>query len=277
MKTIRCSSLPSFEDCSRRTVARGYADILAAHKFQRNANLPSIGAAIGTAVHSAAGHFLIARLNGETEPSQAACVEIAEAKLITQVRPGAIWDATSGNIKIATAQVVKMIAAYWPELIKKKPLIVESELRAMIAPGWVLSGHVDCFEENGELDDLKTGVPSRNHVTQLGGYALNLEANGHKLRSATVTFIKRVAYTKPQPAPVKTQYSLGESKLSAWSTIQEIVKSVDSFEATGNPYDIRANPMSLMCSEKYCPVYRTPFCKLHNHEEENNEEIIADS
>lgn len=275
MNTIRCSMLPAWDDCSRRTAARQYWKILESKGHSIKVLLPSVGAAIGTAIHKAQSHFLLARLNGIQEPSQSDCFEVAEASLTAALAPGAVWDDTTPNMMVAEAQLFRMIAVLWPTLQDKRPKIVESELQATVpmVQGWVLSGHVDYFGESGDLVDLKTGVVDRNYAGQFGGYALILEANGHKVRTATVAYIKRVrlgtpAKPNPQPLPARFPYDIPDAKDTAWRAIKEIVQQMETYAASGKPSVLRANSTSLMCSEKYCPVWGTDFCTVHKKTEE---------
>lgn len=263
MKTIRCSMLPAWDDCARRTGGRQYGHLLAEHGHELRSLLPSVGAAIGTAVHKGAAYYLIARLIGADEPTIAQCTDAAQAILVEQLAPGAVWDATSPNMQTAEKQVERMLRVYLPTLADVRPLIVESEMRSTIAEGWELSGHVDCFTEDGDLDDLKTGVPARNHRPQIGGYVLNLEANGHAVKSAGMTFVQRVRLSKPQPLPVRTDYDLSECRLVAWRGIQDIISTMNKYADSGNPHELQENPMSLMCSEKYCSSWGTSFCTVH--------------
>ena len=273
MKTIRCSMLPAWDDCARRTAGRQFAGLLAERGHNLRSLLPSVGASIGTAVHRGAAHLLIARLSGIEEPSNDQCVAVALDALAEQLAPGAIWDTTSPNLQTAFVQVERMLLVYLPTLTDVNPLIVESEMRSTINNEWELSGHVDLFTTSGDLDDLKTGVPPRTYMAQMGGYALNLEANGHQVRRASMVFVRRARLKNktgpiPQPLPVRTEYDLTEAKLTAWRTIQDITRSVDEFEATGDPHCLRANPMSLMCSEKYCSSWDTEFCTVHQKPKE---------
>lgn len=269
MNLIRCSMLPAWDDCARRTGGRQYGHLLAEHGHELRSLLPSVGAAIGTAVHKGASHFLIARLTGADEPTRDQCTDAALAALAEQLAPGAVWDATSPNMQTAHKQVMRMLGVYLPTLAGVRPLIVESEMRSTIADGWELSGHVDNFTEDGDLDDLKTGVPPRNHRPQIGGYVLNLEANGHKVTTAGMTFVQRVRLSKPQPLPVRTDYDLSECRLVAWRAINDIKDSMERYKTTGNPHELQENPMSLMCSAKYCSSWGTSFCTVHKAKEQD--------
>ncbi len=270
MNTIRCSMLPAWDDCSRRTGARQYTDMLATHGHTLKSLLPSVGAAIGTAMHKAAGHFLLARLAGGDEPTFDECAGLAEGSLAVALDRGAVWDATTPNFLDARKQIERMLRAYWPVLVKKRPLIVESELRATVGDAWELSGHVDCFDILGALDDLKTGAVQRGYIAQIGSYGLLLQACGHEAKKAGMTYVPRVRLSKPQPGPIYSEYDLKEARQVAWRTIQEITRTMDEFAATGNPHVIRANSMSMMCTPKYCPAWGTPFCTSHQKPKEQD-------
>ena len=268
MNTIRASMLPAWDDCSRRTGARQYGAMLAAHGHNTRLLLPSVGAAIGTAVHKAASHFLGARLAGLQEPGQVECADVAEVSLITALEPGAVWDATSPNMQTATAQVARMFHAYWPTLQRKRPAIVETELRATVLDGWELSGHVDYYGESEDLDDLKTGVKVATPIGQFGGYSLLLEAHGKEVRVAAMEFVPRVRISKPQPPPERTVYDVHTAKQEAWRAIYDIVRAMGEYADTGNQHALRANPKSMMCTEKYCPAWGTSFCTSHQKPKE---------
>ena len=272
MNTIRCSMLPAWDDCSRRTGARQYTDMLAAYGHTLKELLPSVGAAIGTAMHKAAGHFLLARLAGSDEPTFDQCADIATDSLMVALDRGAIWDATTPNIQAADKQIGRMLRSYWPVLVKKRPLIVESELKATVADGWELSGHVDCYDIDAALDDLKTGAVQRGYIAQIGSYGLLLEANGREVKKAGMTYVPRARLSKPQPLPIYSDYDLKEARHIAWRSIQEIIRTMDEFAEIGNPHVIRANSMSMMCTPKYCPAWGTAFCTSHQKPKEISNE-----
>lgn len=269
MNTIRCSMLPAWDDCARRTGGRQFAALLEKRGHRMRDLLPSVGSAIGTAVHRGAAHLLIARVASAQEPSEHECMEAAEASLVDALKPGAVWDATTPNMQTALAQLHRMLGVYLPWLHGVTPLVVEERLRAGVTDGWELSGHCDLLTATHHLDDLKTGNIPRSYGAQLGGYILDLEANGYTPRKASMTYVARVRLrskggsAKAQPGPVRTEYDILEAKRSAWTAIRDIVRSVNAFERTGDPHELRANPMSLMCSPKYCAAWGTQFCRQH--------------
>lgn len=258
---IRCSMLPSWGDCSRRTAAKQYRKIVEGFGFVLRRLKPSIGAAIGTAVHHAAAAMLRDKRDGKESTGNV--FESAVTAFLEEIAPGAVWDDTTPNTQAARRQIESLTTAYLPIVEVREPLLVEEELKAAAGNGWTLTGTVDLFDADGVLDDLKTGVLPRPYIQQVGGYAMLLEANGHEVTGAGITFIKRVRVGKPQPAPVRTAFDLEPARRSAWAAVQEIRRDVEAFAERGDPYQLRANPMSLMCSEKYCPAWGTDFCNVH--------------
>ena len=143
--------------------------------------------------------------------------------------------------------------------------MVEGELRAAIAPGWELTGHVDVHEGGDKPgpDDLKTGALIRPYQSQLGAYNLLLRSNDYPVERCGITFIKRAPKTKPQPPAIRQEYDVETCERAAFATIGAIQHDVAAFEKSGDPFAFQANPMSLMCSQRYCPAWGTGFCRLH--------------
>ena len=263
MKNIRCSMLPSWPDCNRRTAAKQYRKMIEAAGFPLRKLKASIGAAIGTAVHKFAAGMLGQKLDGlaleNTLPSSADGLK----DFMAEIAGGVEWDDTTPNLQTAYKQIESLAGAYRPLIKDVDPVLVEQDFKATIAEGWQLTGKIDLFDSAGYLDDLKTGSVARPYIQQAGGYVLLLEANGHEVKAAGNTFIKRVRPTKPQPAPKHTEFDLDSARRSAFATIQDIRDGVEAFEQSGDPYAFAANPMSMMCTEKYCPAWGTDFCTLH--------------
>lgn len=262
MKSIRCSMLPSWIDCPRRATARQFKRLVESRGYELRRTLPSIGAAIGTAVHHAAAVLLTARQKDNASPLESTLAD-AIAEFQKEIDTGVEWDDTTRNQRAAYQQIESLTRAYVPIIEKTNPILVEEQFEAGLSDGWKLTGKIDLFTEERHLDDLKTGSLSRPYIQQAGGYTLLLEANGHKVKSAGTTFIKRVSPKKPQPPTLQTTFDLDAARRSAYATAQAIMRDVEAFEQSGDPYDIPANPMSLMCSDKYCPAWGTEFCKVH--------------
>lgn len=269
---IRASLTPAYSDCPRRSAAKAYRNMVVAAGFDLRELPPSIGAAVGTAAHAAAMHTVKMKMDTGELGKVADGLEIAFQAFREEIAPGAVWDDTTPTRMVAEQQIERLVQAYMPVAATLNPAMVETELRAEFAPGWTITGRVDVYE-GGDApgpDDLKTGALVRPYQAQLGTYALLLKSNGHAVMRAGTTFIKRVRMKAAQPAPIRTVYELAETEKDAYKAITDIVRDVTEFEKSGDPRAFAANPMSLLCSDKYCPARNTPFCKSHLKEEQNN-------
>lgn len=258
--------LPSFNDCARAAVAKSYSRVVTAHGFEIAERRPSIGAAVGTAIHKAV-EIPLRRLAGETVEGDG--LDIAMAAFGKEVEPGCEWDATTKTMPEARRQIEEMSAAYIQSMnTRPKPRFVEMKLDARIHPGWVLTGTIDLVTVDGVIDDLKTGSIKRPYQAQLGAYGILFDSQGSLGESTALqtTWMKRVRGSKGfSPSGIQTiPYDKDVSESYAWATLERVAETVDKFSASGNPDDIPANPMSLMCSPRYCPAYGTSFCKVHN-------------
>lgn len=263
MKFIRCSMLPAYPDCPRRAAAKQFWPAIQNAGFQVRKLMPSAGAAVGTAVHSAVEHVLKCKIEtgelGKVEEG----IGIGIDKFREEIAPGAEWDDTTPNGKIAEMQIGRLARAYMMVAADIRPARVEMELRAALQEGWELTGHIDLYTEDGIVDDLKTGALKRPYQAQLGGYSLLCKSHGLPVSGVGTTYIGRCRASSPQTAPDCQNYDMEVSEQAAYHTIQRIIKDVQAFELSGDPHSFPANPMSLMCSNKYCPAWGTAFCKQH--------------
>ncbi|QPC44028.1 PD-(D/E)XK nuclease family protein [Kaustia mangrovi] len=270
MRRIRSSMLPGYADCARRAAAKQYRDEIQAAGYELRSLMPSIGAAVGTATHAAVEHVL--RHKMETgEPGRIGDgVAAAMEALREEIAPGAEWDETTPNLQTAELQVRRLAEAYMPLVADIEPAGIEMELTAQISPKWELTGKIDLYTRIAALDDLKTGAVRRPYQAQLGSYSILLRSHGKPVTSVGTTFLPRARKTKPQPPPERQHYDRAVCEAAAFATIKEITRDVEAFAETADPFAFRANPMSLMCSARYCPAHGTEFCKLHIDQEKDN-------
>ena len=261
--------LPGYADCARRAAAKQYRRLIEAAGFELRQLLPSVGAAVGTAVHAALEHALRAKMERGAPATPEEGVAAALGAFREEIGPGAEWDDTTPNLQAAEYQIHRMTAACASLLTELKPAAVELELRAQIDDGWELTGRLDLLEEDGHLDDFKTGALPRPYQAQLGAYSLLARSNGYAVRSAGTTFILREKKTKPQPPPRRQQYDLATAERAAYATIKAVQRDVERFRQSGDPFEFAANPMSLMCSRRYCPAWGTNFCRMHMPAKDN--------
>lgn len=236
--------------------------MIRAHGHTLRSLPPSVGAAVGTAVHRAAQVYQAARISGAAPDVQSA-IAVALAEFREEIKTGAEWDNTTPNVQAADIQVAGLFGAYLKASDRLKPAAVELPLKAAIASGWELTGTVDLITVDGRIDDLKTGAVRRPYQAQLGAYSLLARSNGREVKEVGTTWIKRVRIKADQPPPEIQTYDVAVSENAAYSTIEAVIHDVDKFEKTGDPGAFRANPMSMMCSPRYCPAHGTAFCKLH--------------
>lgn len=255
--------LPSWPDCNRRTAAKQYKRMVKAAGYDVRDLMPSIGAAVGTAVHASLAHVLRHKQSTGELGSVKDGLEIALQTFRQEIAPGAEWDDTTPNLPTAEFQIARMSEAYLPIAQTIVPLRVETEMRATIAPGWILTGHIDLYAQPKHLDDTKTGALMRPYQAQLGGYAMLADANGLPVDTIGTTYIPRGKKSKPQPPPERQLYDLHSAKRAAYGAIMDIKRGVEEFQRTGDAFAFSANPMSLMCSPRYCPAHGTKFCNLH--------------
>lgn len=265
--TIRCSMLPGYNDCARRAASKQFGAIISAAGFELRQIKPSVGAAVGTAVHHAVEHMLRVKMATGEIGDPSAGVPSALAAFREEIAPGVEWDDTTGNMQAAEFQIARMTLAAATLAEQLIPVAVESELRAAIAPGWDLTGHTDVQTADGGVRDIKTGALPRPYAEQLGGYSLLVRSNGGDVRRLAVDYIARSRRTKPQAPVVTHEYDVSVCERAAFATINSIRRDVERFIETRDPYAFPANPSSLMCSPRYCSAFGTAFCQLHMQKE----------
>lgn len=260
--------LPGYADCARRAAAKQWPGMVSEAGFEIRRLGPAIGAAIGTAVHAASEAVLRGRLNGGYQRLAVEdALAIALTKMREEIETGAIWDASTPTLAVAEFQIGRMLRAALPHLLTVEPAAVELPLAADLGDGFEMTGHVDCIDRAGHLDDWKTGSVRRPYQAQLGGYALLARANGWTILTVGITWIPRGRQSRPQPPPERQQYDAAAAERAAWGIAQQIKRDVGEFRRTHQPEAFGANPMSMMCSQRYCPAWGTEWCRMHLQEE----------
>ena len=272
-RTIRPSSTTGWNDCPRRQVASAYRPLVMMMGY-RLRKLPShIGAAVGTGVHAGNESALKEKMAtgslGPWDVAENAAVEAAAER----IREGVMWDATTENRSTAENQVRRMTKQYYQQVAPQVwPLVIEERLEADAGDGWKLSGQPDTLTQApGELRDTKTGTTKRGNLVQYGAYALLLGAHGYDVQKVTEDFIQRVRMNKPQPAVHSDSPPLDVAKAEAWATLADMRQAIEKFVAwstadgpTPPPETaLRVNPMSPLCSDRFCPAWGTDFCRAH--------------
>lgn len=272
-KVIRCSSLPSWEDCKRRGAATSFPELIREAGFTLRRRLAHVGALVGSGTHAGAAFTLKTKMDtGELgNASEAADRGVEELRERLQ-KEGAVWDDTTKDFNTAEQQVVRMVAKYREKLAPQiTPLSVEEEMSARLADGFILRGHTDAIaEEYRRLRDLKTGVSQRANGSQYGAYMLLCRTLGKQIDQIVEDYLPRVRLDQEQPDPEITLLPTLEPQQRAYEIIEGIRGSVAEFERrlkddADRPPELAfdANPMSVLCSDRFCPAWGTDFCRAH--------------
>ena len=269
--TIRASMLPGYADCPRRAAAKQWRWEVQEAGCELRELRPSVGAAVGTAVHAAAAHMLQAKIDtGELADGKDG-IEIAIEAFREETEPGAEWDDTTPNRAVAETQIKRLTLAYRQGVARHlNPAAVEQAWEVSAGGGFVLTGHCDVITVEGVVRDLKTGALPRPYQAQLGAYSLLARSQDPPIRvsGVAVDFIRRTPKTKPQEPPVTETYDQDVSERAAWSVIERIKADMTDFRRRlvdgDEPLEeaFLANPMSMMCRPQFCPAHGTEWCSL---------------
>jgi hypothetical protein len=262
MINIRASTIPFWADCPRRAAAKQWPQLLTDLGYVLKTTLPSIGGAVGTGVHSAGKYFFETKNNSGSLPPVSQGEQMAVESVELETVNGALYDTTTENQDTAKKQVVTLTRVFYKEVAEKMNFPDLEVARSGVLPGDVkITGHSD-YENPEELDDLKTGAKAQNCSGQLGTYSLLRVSEGKKRPIRMAQFhLPRTSLKKPVPSVQIIPYDVKRAEITAWQIINHIAWCRKVFDKTKEPWAFLANPMSMMCSEKYCPVYKTEWCK----------------
>ena len=271
---IRPSSLPAWNDCPRRTAARLFPELVTGAGYTLRAVATHVGATVGSGVHAGAATTLKAKMEtGDLGPEDVA-VETAFAEFDARAEEsGVVWDATTDNRNAAQVQIRKMTRAHRKHVAPEiQPVVVEERLEADVGDGFIISGQLDALamEPDSRLRDLKTGVTRRANGAQYGSYSMLFRAHGYEVGSIVEDYVKRVRSAEPQPEPESHLLPIDAAEQDAVEAIADVKRSVGEFLARAADLDgppphtaFRANPASMLCSERYCPAHGSDFCRSH--------------
>lgn len=263
MISIRASMIPSFCDCPRRAACRQFGAEINEQGYNTcKRTLPPIGAPVGTAVHAAGKYFLeFERADGELPPVNVG-LEHAVSVLELEAAEGVTFDATTPNLSDAKKQVETLSRVFYFDVASKMTFSgLETRRKGKVSPEIEITGSSD-YENTTEINDLKTGTTCGNCSGQLGAYSLLRQSSGmSKPKILNQFYLPRVSIKKPQPELRIIPYDVERSEKMAWFTIQHIAACMQKFLDVKEPWAFMVNPMSRMCSPKYCPAYDTDWCR----------------
>ena len=274
---VRASALPGWNDCARREGARLFPELIEAAGYTLCRRPNTVGASVGSSVHAGARYTMESKLatgdiGNETEADQRA-LETMKSEIEAECQ----WDQVTRDPNTAEQQIVRMLRAFRDDAAPRlNPATVEERLEADLGDGFTVTGKKDmlCRTPDG-IDDLKTGTQQRPNGAQYGGYSLIDRAHGRTIDALNEIFIPRATLKKPQPEPTFIPYDVQACEVQAAATLDDMKRSIADFHARaagsapGEPAAaFRANPMSMLCGEKYCPAFGTDFCRVHKRKPE---------
>lgn len=263
---IRCSYLPAYPDCSRRTAARLFRAEIVAAGYELREETRGVGAAIGIAVHEAARAELDEKARLGTLPPESFSGDIANDTVKEEIRLGVMYDQRiTFNAADAQLQAIRMAKAYHAYVAPTiEPLVVEERFEAQVAPGIVLSGRPDIVaREPGSIHDLKAGAMFGYHAPQIGAYSLIVRAHGIDVETGCIDWVPRAPIKRAQPRPSVHQYDIGAAETAAANIVRHMADDLRVFREgdperrvlPGDAWAFPANPASMLCGEKYCSAY----------------------
>lgn len=255
---IRCSSLPHYSDCPRKSAAKLFKDELEDAGFKMTKLPTSVGAAVGTATHVGVEIALTLKQSGQTS-FDAELKEMIDRSLCESIEHGILWDKTTPSKDVALKQALrqaKSVINAYPEL---SGIAIEEEYRADLGDDFVLSGHID-IRKGDTILDIKTGASRRANQAQYGGYSLLCRSNSVEIKKLGEIYVPRLALSRPQPEPMFVEYDVAAAENLAWDIIKTIKTDMMNFRVKKSERVWLANPNSMMCSANYCPAYKTKFC-----------------
>lgn len=230
--------------------------------FTLNYLPPSIGAAVGTGCHEAAKIMVGHKIDG-TKHNKNDAIDSAISSMQAETCEGVNLDQTTTSITDAEKQIRLLVTAFENDVLPViHPVEIETQCEATVSEDVSFSGRFDILQENDEIDDWKFGRLSY-YGSQLGGYSILKKSKTEKsVKQVSIYHLPRTPINKVYPGTRRHVYDLASCEKAAYYTIQKIKSEVTRFIDTQNPWVFSANPMSMMCSAKYCPAYKTSFCDL---------------
>lgn len=265
MINIRASMLPSYQDCPRRAAAKQWRKIINDAGYQLRSLQTSIGAIVGTGMHTGAQAMAESVIRtGESLPVSEA-IEISITAMRSELSNGAIYDATTKNSNNAEFQTKRLTEAFAIDVLPNiEPERVEVQRVVKINDEFEFSGKTDCEAAGGFIEDYKGGSQYRPAHQQFGGYVI-LRSSYKESETTTCRMwhLPRTSVNRTYPGTDKYLYDVNQCTAAAWASIQHIMRDMREFLRTGEPWAFACNPMSAICSDKYCPAWGTDFCDMH--------------
>lgn len=269
---IRCSAIPSYGDCPRRAASQLFKEKLRSDGFILNSSRPSAAAGIGTAIHKGIAELLKAKqATGEFVASEVAlAAERAISSFQDETKEGVIWDKTTPHSETAYIQIRSLLYSFVPLLDRLQPTHIELPLSKTISPlgeqaavKIELTGTLDVRDTLKVIHDHKTGHSMPSPQAQLGGYIALCRLNDIEVDGAVFNYAKREGIRKCQTgleAPLQVRLDPEECLNAFWAICKQMQRDYEDYlmsvdSGNPDPWTFLPNPMSQMCTPKYCSAH----------------------
>jgi hypothetical protein len=246
--------IPSYNDCARRAAAKQWPELAVSVGVIIKQLPPSIGASVGTAAHVGS----IALVKNESD-----VIDRSVEKLREITQNGVLYDTITGKLNDAEQQVITLVGGFKKQILPGITDVTRCEQsRRAIALEFEITGSSD-IETVNSIPDLKFGNKCRPYHGQLGVYSLIRSAEGDsKPERLYVIHGPRTPVKKTFSGFTIIDYDVDMCEKIAWVTMQHIKSHIDAFDKKSDPMVFPANPMSMMCTDKYCPAWGTKWCEF---------------
>jgi hypothetical protein len=255
--------IPSYPDCPRRAAAKYWSNIVREFGFDDLRKLePGVGAAVGTGVHKVASIIMESKRDGIIIENADHAIEIGIETFRSEVAQGALFDETTPAKNDAEHQIRALADSFRHDVAPQiDPEFVELRREAAKGAEIILSGQPDVETKTNEIADWKFGSKFPIAQGQLGGYSILRRSAGQAPATTVSTWhLPRTKRGRSYPGASRKSYSVDFCEKTAFATIARIQKDFNNFMAVKDPFCFPANPMSILCSSKFCPAWSTSFC-----------------
>lgn len=231
--------------------------------YEIHSEKSNIAGIVGTGLHATAFLVMSEKIKGfKVNLNDATDVGVASVKKGIIESDIIVWDNTTPNPNHAEQQVVQLSKSFFYDVAPKiEPEDVEVYRKATIADDYELSGHCDIETVGDEILDWKTSL--RTYHAQYGAYSLLRRSNDKsKATKCGTLYLPRTALKKVYPGAQRLEYPVDACEREAHTRIKYIIRDIENFRRIQNPAAFPCNPMSMMCGEKYCPAFGTPWCEI---------------
>jgi hypothetical protein len=261
---IRSSMLSSYTDCQRRAAAQHWKQEITEMGYTLKTLPNTIGGAVGDGVHAGAKFLLDRKRETGQIGSVNDSIDLGMATLSEKSALGVRFDTNTVSMNEAEKQCASLIFIYANTVTPGiNPFALEVYRKATVLPEVEFGGSCDIETVEEAIEDNKFGSKCRPCQAQLGGYSILKKSDtGISATELKQNHIPRTSTGKPSPVVEIIKYDVGMCERMAYAMIMHIARDMKAFLKTQNPWAFPANPMSMMCSEKYCPGFKTNWCEI---------------